>query len=212
MKVDVSGEEFELFSQKAIYWKNQSALLVADLHLGKVNHFRKSGIPVPQKASDKNLEILIDLINHTKPVRVICLGDLFHSHYNPEWEMFGEVVKHFRAISFELVIGNHDIMSSLQYERKKITVHNELKLGPFLMTHHPLEEDTGGYYNLAGHVHPGVSLRGGGKQHLTLPCFYFGNKLGLLPAFGMFTGIAKINPEKGDQIFVVADEKVIPVS
>jgi uncharacterized protein len=212
MQVEVSGEKFELFSQKAVYWKEQSALLVADLHLGKVNHFRRAGIPVPVKASDKNLEILIDLIHTTKPERVICLGDLFHSHYNPEWEMFGEVVQHFRAISFELVIGNHDIMSRLQYERKRVAIHDKLQMGPFLMTHHPLEEVEGGYYNLAGHIHPGVILRGGGKQSVTLPCFYFGNKLGILPAFGMFTGIARIVPEKGDQVFVVADEKVIAVS
>lgn len=212
MHVEVSGEQFELYSQKAIYWKKESALLLADLHLGKVNHFRRSGIPVPTKASDKNLEILIDLINDTKPDRVICLGDLFHSHYNPEWEAFGEVVKHFRHVCFELVLGNHDIMSRVQYDRKRIVVHEELRLGPFLLTHHPLETTSDNSYNLAGHVHPGVSLRGGGRQSITLPCFYFGERLGILPAFGMFTGIARIVPEKGDQIFVVADEKVISVS
>ena len=212
MQVEVSGEQFELFSQKAVWWKKESSLLLADLHLGKVNHFRRSGIPVPTKASEKNIEILVELIQKTKPDRVICLGDLFHSHYNPEWEVFGELVRHFKSVCFELVIGNHDIMSKVQYDRKKIVVHRELQLGPFLLTHHPLEEQRGTSYNLAGHIHPGVSLKGGGRQSLTLPCFYFGEKLGLLPAFGMFTGIARIVPEKGDKIFVVADEKVISVS
>jgi metallophosphoesterase superfamily enzyme len=103
-------------------------------------------------------------------------------------------------------------MSSHQYERKHVKVHQELRMGPFLFTHHPVEEADPTHYNLAGHIHPGVNLRGGGRQSVTLPCFYFGEKRGLLPAFGMFTGIARIIPEKGDQIFVVADEKVIPVS
>ena len=110
------------------------------------------------------------------------------------------------------MIGNHDIMSRVQYDRKRVVVHDELKLGPFLLTHHPLEEQREDSYNLAGHVHPGINLQGGGRQSMTLPCFYFGERQGILPAFGMFTGIARIIPEKGDKVFVVADEKVIPVS
>jgi DNA ligase-associated metallophosphoesterase len=212
LKASVAGEEFELLAQKAVYWKKESALLLADLHLGKINHFRKSGIPVPVKAGDKSLEDLIDLIHLTRPQRVLCLGDLFHSHYNPAWEVFGEIVSHFRAVTFELIIGNHDIMSAHQYERKKISVHEQLDIGPFSMTHHPAETVIPGRYNLAGHIHPGVNLRGKGQQSITLPCFYFGKHQGILPAFGMFTGIAKIHPEKGDQVFVVAEQNVIPVS
>jgi DNA ligase-associated metallophosphoesterase len=212
LKTSVAGEEFELLAQKAVFWKKESALLLADLHLGKVNHFRKSGIPVPVRAGDKSLEDLIDLIHLTRPQRVLCLGDLFHSHYNPAWEVFGEIVSHFRTVAFELIIGNHDIMSARQYERKKICVHEQLDLGPFSMTHHPAEAVVPGRYNLAGHIHPGVNLRGKGQQSITLPCFYFGKHQGILPAFGMFTGIAKIRPEKGDQVFVIAEQNVIPVS
>jgi metallophosphoesterase superfamily enzyme len=62
MTIDLCGEVLELMPQKAIYWKRERALLIADLHLGKVNHFRKSGIPVPSKANEKNLELMIDLI------------------------------------------------------------------------------------------------------------------------------------------------------
>jgi uncharacterized protein len=62
MKVDISGEVFELFSHKAMYWPKYNALLLADLHIGKINHFRKSGIPLPSKANDRNIEILVDLI------------------------------------------------------------------------------------------------------------------------------------------------------
>jgi uncharacterized protein len=180
--------------------------------LGKINHFRRSGIPVPSKANDKNLELLVDLIQLTKPERVICLGDLFHSHYNPEWEVFGEVIRHFRNISFELVLGNHDIMSELQYERKGIQLHETLRMGPFIFTHHPLTEIEAQCYNIAGHIHPGVNLRGLGKQSVTLPCFYFGECSGLLPAFGMFTGLAKIRPKKDDKVFVIVEEKIMEVT
>src|SRR5688572_23724595 len=211
MDIDVVGEQMALLPQKALYWKKYKILLMADLHLGKINHFRKSGIAVPSKANDHNLELLIEVIRHSEPERIICLGDLFHSHYNPEWEVFGEVVKHFTGISFELVMGNHDIMSERQYERKGIRVYDDLIIDSFLLTHHPMEEFPEHLYNLAGHIHPGVSLVGRGRQSLTLPCFYFGSRQGFLPAFGMFTGLARIAPKKDDKVFVVADNKIMLV-
>lgn len=211
MKVEIFGEELELFPQKAIFWQKEKILLLADLHLGKINHFRRSGIAVPSKANDKNIEALVDLIWKTKPERVICLGDLFHSHYNPEWEVFGEVIRHFTAISFELVMGNHDIMSDIQYVRKGIKVSDELHIEKFLLTHHLVEEVPEGWYNLAGHIHPGVRLQGKGRQAITLPCFYFGDRQGILPAFGMFTGLARIEPKKEEKVFVIADNKIIAV-
>jgi uncharacterized protein len=209
MEVQVLNEVFELLPQKAMCWKKESILFLADLHLGKINHFRKSGIPVPRKANDRNLELLVEVIQTSAPQRVICLGDLFHSHYNPEWEVFGEVVRHFSSLSFELVLGNHDIMSERQYERKGICVHDDLTLGPFLLTHHPLENIPDNLYNMAGHIHPGVNLRGLGRQSVTLPCFYFGQRQALLPAFGMFTGLARIAPKKDDKVFVVAENKIM---
>lgn len=212
MEVEVAGEVLELLPQKAIYWGSEKILLLADIHLGKINHFRKSGIPVPTKANDKNIEIMVDLLWQKKPDRVICLGDLFHSHYNPAWEVFGEMVKHFTTVSFELVMGNHDIMSALQYQRKGIKVFDSLPLKSFLFTHHPLEEVDTAAYNLAGHIHPGVMLTGKGKQHVRLPCFYFGKNQGVLPAFGMFTGLALVKPKIEDKIFVIAENKIITVS
>lgn len=212
MDVKVLEEQVVLYPQKAMFWKKPNILFFADLHLGKVNHFRKSGIAVPIQANDHNIELLIDVINFTKPKRIICLGDLFHSHYNPEWEVFGELVKHFSHISFELVVGNHDIMSDHQYERKGIILHDELSIGPFIFTHHPMETIPENVYNISGHIHPGVYLKGKGRQSITLPCFYFGLRQGFLPAFGSFTGLALIKPKKEDKVFVVADNKIMCVS
>lgn len=212
MEIEILNEPMELFPQKALFWKKHSILFLADLHLGKINHFRKSGIAVPRRANDHNLELLIEVIEKASPQRIICLGDLFHSHYNPEWEVFGEVVRHFSNLSFELVLGNHDIMSERQYERKGIAVHDDLIIGPFLFTHHPLESIPENLYNMAGHIHPGVNLTGKGRQSVTLPCFYFGKRQALLPAFGMFTGLARIAPKKEDRVFVIADNKIMLVA
>lgn len=198
-----------LLPQKAIYFEDHSTLLIADLHLGKVNHFRRSGIAVPTSVNTKNLELLIDLINRLGPTQVVFLGDLFHSHYNEEWEAFGQVVRHFKGIKFELVRGNHDIMSALQYERCELDVHEQMEVDSFLLTHEPLNKVPLGKYNVHGHIHPGVRLKGKGRQTLTLPCFLFGKDHAIMPAFGSFTGFVRVPVKKNDAVFVIADQKVI---
>lgn len=213
MQVSIKNLSFELSNHKALYWPSEKTVLVADLHLGKVNHYRKAGYPVPTNANDKNTSIIIDLLNHYKPKRMIFLGDLFHSHYNEEWEVLGQVIRHFNNVAFELVMGNHDIMSTQQYDRHGVHVHREqLRIGDLLLTHEPLEQPDPQLYTLAGHIHPGAKLFGKGRQALLLPCFYFGKDQGILPAFGSFTGLYPIRPAKGDQVYVIADGEIIGVN
>lgn len=211
LNVSFQNESLILLPEKAIYCPDYSTLLIADLHLGKANHFRKSGIPVPQNTNKSNLDRLILLIQKHAPDRVIFLGDLFHSHYNIEVEEFKNVLDSFAEISFELVQGNHDIMSPYQYEKLKIKVHkDQLNLGTFVLTHEPLEEEHQNY-NLAGHIHPSVRLKGRGRQQLKFPCFYFGEHRGLLPAFGEFTGTHSLKPKPKDKIFIIVNDEVISV-
>ncbi|MEQ8425324.1 MAG: ligase-associated DNA damage response endonuclease PdeM [Cyclobacteriaceae bacterium] len=212
VKFEINKTDLILLAQKAIFIPAKKILLVADLHLGKVNHFRRSGIAVPTAVNKKNLELLVELINRLKPTRVIFLGDLFHSHYNEEWEAMGQVVRHFGDCKFELVRGNHDIMSNLQYERSSLTVCNLLELNSFILTHEPMEAVPANRYNLAGHIHPGVRLRGKGRQALTVPCFFFGEHQAILPAFGSFTGFVRVPVTKGDKVFIIADRKVLELN
>ncbi len=206
------NEPIALLPEKVLYLPKYRLILVADLHFGKVNHFRKSGIAVPPKANDKNADTLINVINATKPDRVIFLGDLFHSYYNEEWETVGQILKHFSACSFELVLGNHDILSLQQYQRHGIKVfESQMIVGQWLLTHEPLETIPENFYNLAGHIHPGARLTGSGRQSMILPCYYFGKQQGILPAFGSFTGLATIHPKKNENVFVIAEGKVMKV-
>lgn len=206
----IQGQELILLSEKAIYWKEENMLIISDLHLGKINHFRKAGIPVPSSANQKNIEVLIQLLQEINTERVIFLGDLFHSAYNQEWEVFGQVLEHFPEVSFELVKGNHDILGEHQYVKHKIKVHElYLTREPFIFTHEPLEEIPTGYYALAGHIHPGVLIKGKGRQRLKLPCFWFGKRQGLLPAFGEFTGLHIITPAEEDEVYLIFEGKVL---
>ena len=212
MKIEINNNTFELLKEKCLYWKDKKALLIADLHLGKINHFRKSGIPVPNKPNDENIDRFISLLQKIKPERVIFMGDLFHSHYNPEWEVFGEVLKYFPQIRFELIMGNHDVLSNYQYVKNKLILHERPVVERnIVLSHEPLEPLIGGSYNIAGHIHPGVTLHGRGRQRLRLPCFYFGKDHALLPAFGQFTGMYRIKPLEGDKVVVIAQGKLLEV-
>ena len=211
-QINFCDQTLSLHPFRAIYWQEQDSLLLADLHLGKAAHFRKAGLAVPVQAGDTNWDRLMALLFDLKPARVLFLGDLFHSDYNPAWEDLAQLIQQFQPISFELIPGNHDILDESIYEEAGLVLHPvTLPLGPFFLTHHPQADTPTGLYNIAGHIHPSVRLQGAGRQSLRLPCFYFGIKGGLLPAFGAFTGTADIPVTAGDRVFVIAEGQVLEV-
>jgi uncharacterized protein len=206
------GQQLVLTPQKTIYWQQEKALLLADLHLGKVSHFRKSGLAIPATAALSDYQVLNYLLRTYDTEKLLILGDLFHSVINSEWRVFADWLDQNPNLQCILVKGNHDVLPELIYRNQRIEVYPEtLVIGPFILSHIPLEKLSSSYYNLSGHVHPAVRLRGSGGQKINLPCFYFGQKQGLLPAFGNFTGKALIHPEKESCVFVVTPDQVLPV-
>lgn len=212
-ETSISGEILHLHPLRAMYWQREKMLLISDLHLGKATHFRKSGIPVPTMIGEINWDKLASLLLDFQPERVLFLGDLFHSNLNEEWDDFCQLTAQFSKVQFELVPGNHDILFKQYYTEARLILHPiTLAIDPFIFSHHPLTNIPDNYYNLCGHIHPSVCLRGNGRQTLRLPCFYFSERQGILPAFGAFTGTAAIQPRNGDQIFVIAEEEIFTIS
>lgn len=192
-----------------LFWEEKATLLISDVHLGKVSHFRKFGAAVPQKAVAKNFELLSTAFEHFQP-KVICfMGDLFHSSLNKEWNLFETWVKNTNA-KIILVAGNHDIISPLKYEDLGILVVSEIQQNGFLLTHHPEERE--GFFNFSGHIHPAVRLRGAGRQTVRLSCFYSTPDQMILPAFGEFTGTYVLEPQQNTLIFATTGEEVFPVT
>jgi DNA ligase-associated metallophosphoesterase len=205
-------QDLILLPQKAIYWQQQKALIAADVHLGKVGHFRKAGIAVPRNMEQTDLGELSDLIFEHKPEKLIFLGDLFHSDMNADWEWFRLWRQQFKKLEIILIRGNHDIIHDKYYEELNIALHDQLQMGPFLMLHQPLNDETLATteaYVFCGHIHPGVLLSGRGRQSLTIPCFSFGSRQVILPSFGRFTGRVALRHQKDDRIFGVLKDKVI---
>ena len=206
-------EELMLLPQKALWYPKYQSLVLSDVHLGKTGHFRKAGIAIPQAIAQEDLATLSDLIEQYSPKQIIFLGDLFHSEMNNDWQWFSLWRELHQSIEMILVKRNHDILPPYVYAQLKIDVVDFLEMGAFTFVHEPeqphLNENS---YTISGHIHPGICLRGKGRQFLKLPCFYFGPQQAILPAFGKFTGLAILKITTLDKVFAVTPQQIIEVN
>lgn len=214
--INLNHCRFWLLPQKAMYWQKKKILMIADLHIGKSGHFRKHGIPVPGKVNTSNIDRMDELVREIEPEHLIILGDLFHSRANKEWQQFQNWRKKQPKLEVSLVIGNHDILPDTVYHSSHINLFKRLTIDPFLLIHDlnelSLNNGTNGKYILSGHIHPAVKLRGKGRQSMKLPCFYFGKREGILPAFGQFTGTHIIEPEQGEKVYTIAESHILDLN
>lgn len=206
--IQLGDQHFILHPAGVMLWKEQAMLLISDVHLGKISHFRKFGSAVPHAAISENFKNLSIAVEFFSPKTICFMGDLFHSSLNIEWDLFTDWVAKTNA-SIILVAGNHDIISELKYEALGIKIFSEIIQSKILLTHHPEERD--GFYNICGHLHPGFKLRGVGRQMVKLRCFYQNKKQLIMPAFGEFTGNFWISPNEGDHVFAITKKEVILV-
>lgn len=202
------GQHLKLHPNRVVFWEEQKALIVADLHLGKARFFSANGIPVPANAGSQNLHNLESVLSLYNPRRVFILGDLFHSTLNADWALLEEMIERHGHREWLLIRGNHDTFSLSFYQRAGLAVIDELTLEPFLFSHELPQLVPPSLYSISGHVHPCVLLRGRGKQRLRLPCFYFGKNHALLPAFGIFTGGHLIQAASGDTLFGIGETEI----
>lgn len=204
----IQDQKFQLHPLGGLFWKEKSLLLISDVHLGKVNHFRKFGAAVPRKAIHKNFVLLDQIVSDFQPFQICFLGDLFHSSLNKEWELFENWVGKTPA-EIILVSGNHDIIAPEKYRQLNVEIFPELIIDNFLLTHHPEERE--GLFTFCGHIHPAVKLHGFGRQKLKLPCFFKSKNQMILPAFGEFTGTYTMNPSRQDEVYAIVEDAVVKV-
>jgi uncharacterized protein len=201
-----------MLGEAALYWPARETLLIADAHFGKAASFRAGGIPVPDGTTQGNLARLESALALTRARRLVCLGDLLHARAGRAEGTLAAVTawrSQHRELAWLLVRGNHDRHAGDPPEEWAVgCVDAPLVEGPFVLQHEP---DTGGTgYAIAGHVHPAARV-GRGKLAEQLPCFLFGERLALLPAFGEFTGTALVRPQRGDRVFVLAEGEVLRI-
>jgi len=213
LKCSVAGEDLVLLPERAAYWPARKALLVADFHLGKAASFRKAGIPLPRGTTRDNVARLDRALQKTRAKEVVFLGDFLHSAQGrtpSTFATFAEWRTQRQGVALTLVRGNHDMKAGdppAEWQVRCVAAGEAAS--PFVFNHEPGPSRAG--YALSGHIHPAVRLNAAGEKALRLPCFWFGARYGVLPAFGAFTGTAEVRPRRGDQVFVIAEQEVIEV-
>lgn len=209
LTVTVAGRPVQLWPQRAALLPDEGLLLVADAHFGKAQAFRRLGVPVPEATTADNLVALTWLIGHTAAREVVFLGDLLHARHGRSAAVLSAIGRWRAAhpgVKMRLVRGNHDSRAGDPPPDWGFAVVDEpWTVGPFALCHHP--HPVAGTYVLGGHIHPSVRL-GRGVDRLRLPCFHFGADVGVLPAFGAFTGMHAVAPGPGDRVFAIVDDEV----
>jgi DNA ligase-associated metallophosphoesterase len=214
IRIDLQGESLVLLPERALLWERTGTLIVADAHLGKAATFRAAAIPLPGGTTTEALDRLTAALRHTGAHRLLLLGDFFHARSGRAARTLAAIAdwrERHADLEIVLVRGNHDKGAGDPPCEWGFDCHDEpwIEL-PFAFRHHPERENSG--YVLAGHIHPAISLTGLARQREKLPCFLFGEEVGLLPAFGGFTGGATVRPRRGDRVYVVAGDEVVPIS
>jgi len=210
LSVEVGGARLQLLAERAAFMADAGTLLVADVHVGKDASFRGLGVPVPTGATESTLDRLSRAVRATQARRLIVLGDFWHSPRSRSPEVLAALAswrERHAALEITLLRGNHDTRAG--DPPAGLDIHacdGPLALGTYRLVHEPEPHDEG--YVLAGHVHPFVVVGARGFDRLRLPCFHFGARVGVLPAFGDFTGGHVLPREAGDRIFAVADGSV----
>lgn len=206
-KIKIKEQTFILHPSGAMYWVEKKTLFLADVHLGKVAHFRKNGIAVPRKAEGYFYQKIESLHSEYTVERLVFLGDLFHSFQNNEWHLFSAWVG---KQKYELILieGNHDIIPAWKFEQLGIKVTEDMEDGGFYFSHFPKANNN---FVFCGHLHPGIKLQGKGKLQLKLACFFQTQNQLILPAFGEFTGLHLMHPTEKDKVYVITANSVTEI-
>lgn len=214
----LAGAQLDLLPERAAWLAAHRTLLVADVHLGKDASFRRLGVPVPRGATGESLDRLGALARALGAAHIVVLGDFLHSAHAHGAATLGALARwrHAHAdLAVTLVRGNHDARAGDPPAAFGIAVVDEPFFLPGLpglaLCHHP--QAVARAYTLAGHWHPCAWVGGRAGDRLRRPCFWFGDAgeraVGILPAFGAFTGMHPIDAAPGDRVWLVGDGRVL---
>jgi DNA ligase-associated metallophosphoesterase len=214
--ITLHGETLHLLPERAAYWPRTETLFVADVHLGKVPSFQADTLSSSALHVQNDLQRLSLAAKRTQAQKLIILGDLLHTDVSRHRHLI-DTVSQWRDkhpdLKIILIRGNHDRHAGDPPSEWNITPVDGPTLGPvFILQHEPEVPSQPGAYALAGHLHPAVRLYGAGKQSMKLPCFWFREQIGVLPAFSGFTRGRTFHPMAADRVFVATHREVIEVT
>ena len=209
-ELELARERVCLHAERALFWPRERALVLADLHLGKGQVFRQAGIALPRGGTASDLARLETLIACFDPARIVILGDMLHGPLPPDAPWLAQW-RAWRAMhaarEVVLIAGNHDraVDASLL---GLDAVQRRWDAAPFRLEHeaHP----SPGVFTLGGHLHPVLRLRTAGLN-ARLPVLWATADHAVLPAFTAFAGGYRLEPERGDRVWICAPDSVVQV-
>jgi DNA ligase-associated metallophosphoesterase len=217
LEIVFAGQRLVLDAELALYWPDQQALIVSDLHLEKATFLTQFGSPLAPYDTLDTLSRLEKLVARYRPKTLILLGDSFHDRR--AWERLESSARaHWQTIcgsveTCHLVEGNHDV--DLNHDLSTPFI-DEVAIAGIIFRHEPGD---GPLAQVIGHFHPKLrtSLRG---HRLTGKCFAVNDKMLIMPAFGTFTGGLNISdPVFSDlaqgqpfQPYVIYGKTISPIS
>jgi DNA ligase-associated metallophosphoesterase len=169
----------------ALYWPEEGALIVADLHFEKGSSFAARRVFLPPYDTAVTLAQLGRLIARYAPRAVVALGDSFHDGGGP-----ARLAPSDRAALTALqrgrdwiwIAGNHD---PDPHDGIGGAFARSLALGSLLFRHEPRPQAEDG--EIAGHLHPSARVHRRGRT-MTRRCFASDGRRLVMPAFGAYTG------------------------
>ena len=191
----VAGEKLVLLAEKVAYWPAGEDALRGGLPPRQGGELPQRRHPAAFGTTSDNVERLGAAID-TPAQQVVFLGDFLHSAEGRAASTLARfrlvAANRGEAVWLTLVRGNHDRKAGDPPEGWTMRcIEAGERLGTFVLNHEPGAEPR---RLCARGAHPsgGAPLRRASR--LRLPCFWFGARCGVLPAFGAFTGSAEVRP------------------
>jgi uncharacterized protein len=194
--IDVAGVTLVADISGALFWEEQSLLVVSDLHLEKGSSFAARGVLLPPYDTVATLGRLAAVVARHDPGMVIALGDSFHD----------------RDAHDRLSLADRDAIAAMQARRDWIwisgnhdpalppniggIVATEVAIGPIAFRHEP----TGEAGEIAGHLHPKARVATRARS-VERRCFASDGERAVMPAFGAYTGGLSIRDAAFARIF-----------
>jgi DNA ligase-associated metallophosphoesterase len=183
--VTVAGVALAADCLGALFWPDEGALAVADLHFEKGSSFARRGQLLPPYDTTETLSRLARLIAHYAPRTVIALGDNFHDGGGP-----GRLSAENRASLTALQRGRDWVWIAGNHDPNPVggvggTFAAMLSIGPLTFRHLPSRDSPEG--EIAGHLHPIARVAQRGRA-VSRRCFASDGKALVMPAFGAYTG------------------------
>lgn len=182
---EFGGQTFELAGEAALFWTEQSTLLVSDLHLEKASAFAAGGQMLPPYDSMATLLEVAALVAQYRPDRIISLGDNFHDDAGEtrlQPNAAALLQRLVAQVDWVWITGNHDRNLEARWGGRSV---EELVIAGIFLRHEASRGETAP--EISGHFHPKY------RQHLrgrmvSRRCFVKGPRKLIMPAFGAFTG------------------------